>query len=99
MAALRLVGMFIGTIRPDETRTAELTGNSLEEIHAAAVAQLPDGFELTGAPVRMIKGSTTLTATATYRRIDRVREIDADDRGALFAKVPVGWRLLEVREA
>ena len=90
--------MYIGTIRPDETRTAELTGNSLEEIHAAAIAQLPDGFELAAAPVQMIKGSTALTATATYRRVDGIREVEADDRGALFAKVPGGWRLLEVRE-
>ncbi|MGA6128850.1 MULTISPECIES: hypothetical protein [unclassified Microbacterium] len=90
--------MYIGTIRPDETRTAELTGNSLEEIHAAAIAQLPDGFELAAAPVQMIKGSTALTATATYRRVDGIREVEADDRGALLAKVPDGWRLLEVRE-
>ena len=90
--------MYIGTIRPDETRTADLTGNSLEEIHAAAIAQLPDGFELAAAPVQMIKGSTALTATATYRRVDGIREVAADDRRAMFAKVPDGWRLLEVRE-
>ncbi len=89
--------MFTGTIRPDETRTAELTGNSLEEIRAAAIAVLPSGFELVSAPVQMIKGSTALTATATFRRVDGVREVEADDRAALFAKVPEGWQLLEVR--
>ena len=89
--------MFIGTIRPDETRTIELTGNSLEEIHAAAIAQLPDGFELVAAPVQMVKGSTALTATATYRRVVPVREVEADDRAALFGKVPEGWRMLSVR--
>lgn len=91
--------MYIGTIRPDETRTADLSGNSLEEIHAAAVAQQPDGFELISAPVQMIKGSTALTATATFRRLDGIREIEADDRTSLFAKVPAGWQLLEVRSA
>lgn len=89
--------MFIGTIRPDETRTAALTGNSLEEIRAAAVAQQPNGFELVSAPVQMIKGSTALTATATFRRVDGIREMEADDRTTLFAKVPEGWKLLEVR--
>lgn len=87
----------VGMMRPDETRTAELTGNSLAEIHATATAQLPAGFELTAAPVQMIKGSTALTATATYRRVDGVRTIEADDRGALFEKVPEGWQLLELR--
>lgn len=91
--------MYTGTIRPDETRTAELTGNSLEEIHAAAIAQQPAGFELVAAPVRMIKGSTALTATATFRRVDSVRQIEAADRTALFAQVPDGWQLLEVRSA
>lgn len=90
--------MYIGTIRPDETCTADLTGNSLEEIHAAAIAQLPDGSELTAAPVKIIKGSTARTATATYRRVDGVRQVEADDRAALFAQVPAGWQLLEVRE-
>lgn len=89
--------MYIGTIRPDETRTADLTGNSLEEIHAAAIAQLPVGFELTSAPVQMIKGSTALTATATYRRVDGMRDVEADDRAALFAQVPAGWQMLSVR--
>ncbi|SDG21154.1 hypothetical protein [Microbacterium sp. 77mftsu3.1] len=89
--------MYIGTIRPDETRTADLTGNSLEEIHAAAVAQLPTGFELVSAPVRMIKGSTALTATATFRRVDGIREVEADTRDGLDTIVPAGWQLLTVR--
>lgn len=89
--------MLVATIRPAETRTAELTGNSLEEIHAAAVAQQPAGFDLVAAPVQMIKGSTALTATATYRRVDGAREIEADDRASLFAKVPPGWQMLSVR--
>ncbi|EZP26866.1 hypothetical protein [Microbacterium oleivorans] len=82
--------MYTGTIRPGETRTVDLTGNSLEEIHDAAVAQLPAGFELVSAPVRMIKGSTALTATATFRRVDGIRELEANDRAALFAKVRTG---------
>jgi len=93
------VGKSIGTVRPNETRTIDLTGNSLEEIHSAAVAQLSDGFELVSAPVQMIKGNTALTANATFRRVDGTREIEADDRAGLFAKVPDGWQLLEVRAA
>jgi len=89
--------MYIGTIRPDETCTAELTGDSLEEIHAAAIAQLPDGFELAAAPVRMIKGSTALTATATYRRVDGIRDVEAVDRDGLDTIMPAGWQLLAVR--
>ncbi|WP_036324123.1 hypothetical protein [Microbacterium sp. 11MF] len=91
--------MYLGTMRPSETQAVDLTGNSLEEIHAAAIARLPAGFELVSAPVQMIKGSTALTATATFRRVDGIREIEADDRAALFAKVPAGWQLLELRTA
>jgi len=91
--------MYIGMIRPVEARTAELVGDSPEQIQEAAAGQLPDGFQLTAAPVHMIKGTTDLTATATYQRADGVREIEADDRDALAAKVPAGWRLLSVLKA
>lgn len=89
--------MYIGLIRPVEERTVDLTGNSLEEIRDAAHAQLPAGFELVSAPVRMIKGSTALTSKAVFQRRDGIREIDADDRGALYAKVPDGWQMVSVR--
>lgn len=89
--------MYAATIRPAETRTVDLTGNSLDEIHAAAEVHCPEGFELSAAPVRMIKGSTALAATATYQRVDGVREIEADDRAALAAMVPDGWIMLAMR--
>jgi len=91
--------VLIAVIRPIETRNADLQGNSLDEIHAAAEAQCPAGFELAAAPVRMIKGSTALTATATYQRVAGQREIEADDRAALAMKVPDGWTMLSVRKA
>ncbi len=90
--------MYIGTIRPVETRSVELTGHSLAEIREQAGAATPEGFHLVGAPVRMIKGSTKLTATATFERRDGLRDIEADDRAALDAQVPEGWRLVNLRK-
>lgn len=57
-------------------RTVDLTGNSLDEIHAAAEAQCPDGFELTAAPVRMIKSSTAHRNRdiPARRRVDDARD-------------------------
>ncbi|MFS0866932.1 hypothetical protein AB3M83_06310 [Microbacterium sp. 179-B 1A2 NHS] len=91
--------MYIGLIRPVEERTADVSGTSLDEVHAAATAQVPDGFDLVSTPVRMIKGSIALTATATYQRRDGIREIRAEDREGLHAKVPEGWQLLSIRTA
>ncbi|GLJ79736.1 hypothetical protein [Microbacterium imperiale] len=90
--------MYIGTIRPVETSTIDLTGHSLAEITEQAEAATPPGFRLVSAPVRMIKGSTELTATATFRRYDGSRDIEADDRAALHALVPEGWQLVSIRK-
>jgi len=90
--------MYIGTIRPVETRSVELTGHSLAEIREQARAATPEGFHLVGAPVNMIKGSTKLTATARFERRDGLRDIEADDRAALDAQVPEGWRLVNLRK-
>lgn len=89
--------MFIGTIAPVETLTVDLEGHSLEEIHARAMSAMPPGFELVSAPVRMVKGSTALTAVATFARTDGRREVEADDREGLRSRVPDGWRLLSIR--
>lgn len=45
-----------------------------------------------------VDGHTADLIWTTYRRVDGIREVEGDDRGALFAKVPQGWWLLEVRE-
>lgn len=90
--------MYIGTIRPVESSTIELTGHSLEEIREQANAATPEGFHLVSAPVQMIKGSTELKATATFHRRDGGRDIEADDRAALDAQVPEGWRLVNLRK-
>lgn len=87
----------IGTIRPVETRTADVQAHSLADVHTVLEQQRPDGFELTDAPVRMSNGTTALSATGTFARRDGIREIEADDLAALRASVPDGWELVAVR--
>jgi len=88
--------MLIGRIRPIETRTVDVEGDSLESLHAAVRAQLPTGWVVTDVPAAMPKGSQLLTSTATLARRDGVEEIEADDIAGLEAKAPDGWQLLSV---
>lgn len=90
--------MLIGTIRPVEKTSIDLTGTSLEDVHRQAAIACPDGFELVSVPVKMHAGTTDLTATATFHRRDGGREVDADDMPALRGKVPDGWTLTSVRK-
>lgn len=89
--------MLTGLIRPVETRTIDVEGDSLADVHAKLTAQVPAGWEITAAPVSMVKGSTLIKATGTMERRDGIREIEADTMAQLEAKVPDGWRLLSVR--
>ena len=89
--------MLIGLIRPVESRTAEVTGASLEDIHAQLDALVPEGFALTQAPARMVKGTQQIETTGTFTRVDGIREIEAEDMGVLTAQVPDGWQLLSVQ--
>lgn len=89
--------MLTGVIRPVETRTMDVEGHSLAEIQEKLTAAAPAGWELTSAPVAMVKGSTVMTATGTFERVDGLREINADTMTTLEAKVPDGWILLSVR--
>lgn len=89
--------MLTGLIRPVETRTITVEGDSLADVHAKLTAQVPAGWELTAAPVSMVKGSTLIKATGTMERRDGIREIEADTMSQLEAKVPDGWMLLSVR--
>lgn len=89
--------MLIGLIRPVETRAVEVQGASIAELTRTVEAQTPDGWEVTAIPVRMSKGSTVLSSTATIARRDGAREIDADTVDGLWAKVPDGWQLLSYR--
>lgn len=91
--------MLTGLIRPVETRTVDVEGDSLADVHAKIIAQVPAGWELTKAPVTMTAGSTALAATGTIERRDGVREIEADTMAGLEAKLPDGWRLLSVRSS
>jgi len=89
--------MLIGRIRPVETRTVEVEGDSLEALHAAVEAQLPPGWIATNVPASMPKGSQLLRSTATIARANGIQEIEADDVASLESKVPPGWQLLSVR--
>ena len=97
-AAPTLEGMLIGSIRPVESREITVEAQSLAEIHEKLAAQTPTGWQLSDAPVRMTKGTTTVTAVATLVRRDGVREVEADDMPALRAQVPEGWQLVHVRK-
>lgn len=89
--------MLTGLIRPVETRTITVEGDSLADVHTKLTAQVPAGWELTAAPVSMTAGSTALKATGTFERRDGIREIEADTMSQLEAQVPAGWMLLSVR--
>lgn len=89
--------MLIGSIRPRETRTADVQGRSLEDVYAKLEQERPEGFALVKAPVRMIKGAPIIEATGTFARFDSPTEVEAEDLDALLGKVPEGWELLSVR--
>lgn len=83
-------------VRPRETKTLDVTGATLEDVHQQLVDATPPGFVLASGPVKMSAGTTTLAATGTYLPT-AVREVEADDMPALRSKVPDGWMLLNVR--
>lgn len=89
--------MLIALVRPTETVTVDVIGTTLEDVTAQLEAQKQPGFDLVPAPVRMLKGEAKMEATGTFKRVDGVREVEADDMGALTAKVPDGWEILSVR--
>lgn len=89
--------MLIGTIRPIETRTVEVTGPGLPEIQEQLTDLVPEGIELANAPAEMTRSEAAIKTTATFQRVDRIREIEADDMTTLEAKVPDAWQLLSVR--
>ncbi|MFM9745346.1 hypothetical protein ACKI2C_48170, partial [Streptomyces brasiliscabiei] len=75
--------MLTGLIRAHETRTIDIEGHSIADIREKLTAAASPGWELTSAPVAMVKGSTVLTATGTFQRIDGLSAIDADTMPAL----------------
>lgn len=89
--------MLIGTIRPTEPRTVEVKGESLADIQEKLEALRPEGFELVKSTAHPIKGTMMLSSVGTFARRDGAREIEADDRAALDAKVPDGYELLTIR--
>lgn len=91
--------MLYALIRPVESSTAEVIGTTLAEVLVELDQHKQPGFDLVSAPVRMLKGEAKMEATGTFKRVDGVREIEADDMASLEAKVPEGWRMLTVRHA
>ncbi|SEB61371.1 hypothetical protein [Microbacterium hydrocarbonoxydans] len=91
--------MLYALIRPVESSTAEVIGTTLAEVLVELDQHKQPGFDLVSAPVRMLKGEAKMEATGTFKRVDGVREIEADDMTSLEALVPDGWRMLTVRQA
>ncbi|WP_372967024.1 hypothetical protein [Microbacterium sp.] len=91
--------MLYALIRPVESSTAEVIGTTLAEVLVELDQHKQPGFDLVSAPVRMLKGEAKMEATGTFKRVDGVREIEADDMASLEAQVPDGWRMLTVRHA
>ncbi|MBT2474465.1 hypothetical protein J7E68_07710 [Microbacterium sp. ISL-103] len=91
--------MLHALIRPVESSTADVIGTTLAEVIVELDQHRKPGFDLVSAPVRMLKGEAKMEATGTFKRVDGVREIDAEDMTALKAKVPDGWLMLTVRHS
>lgn len=91
--------MLIALIRPVESSTADVIGTTLAEVLVELDQHRKPGFDLTSAPVRMLKGEAKMEATGTFKRVDGIEQIEADDMTSLRAKVPEGWRMLTVRTA
>ena len=91
--------MLIALIRPVESSTADVIGTTLAEVIVELEQHRKPGFDLTSAPVRMLKGEAKMEAMGTFKRVDGIEQIEADDMASLRAKVPEGWRMLTVRTA
>lgn len=88
--------MLAALIRPIESHTVELVGESLEDVYRQLAGHTPAGFDLVSAPARMLAGAEGIKTTARFDRRDGIREIEADDMAALEAMVPDGWQMLSV---
>lgn len=89
--------MLVALLRPVESHSVELTGDSLEDVHDQLAEHAPAGFDLVSAPARMLKGAQGIETTARFDRRDGLREIEAEDMASLEAQVPDGWQMLSVR--
>lgn len=89
--------MLIGRIRPVETRTLTLHGDTAAEIREQAERAAPDGWEVAVVPIAPSRGPGRVSSVVTIVRRDGVRDIEAADHAALERLVPAGWQLLSVR--
>jgi hypothetical protein len=86
--------MFVGMIRPVETRTREVRGEGIAAIHDQLEA--PAGWELTEAHMGRQPGTTEFITVGKFARRDEPTEIEADDIETLRTKVPEGHQLLAI---
>ncbi|OZB80683.1 MAG: hypothetical protein B7X41_17600 [Microbacterium sp. 14-71-5] len=88
--------MLIGVIRSTETRDVTLVGDDLDALRAELEAQATGDWVVTASSVEMARRSTELTLIGRLANWV-ARETEADDREALHAKVPDGFKLISMR--
>ncbi|WP_029151328.1 hypothetical protein [Microbacterium indicum] len=81
---------YVVVLQPSETIEIETEkAVALQDILDGLHAKVPDGFVLTHF--------TASTARGVARRVGS-REITGDDKQALLAGIPEGWRAVSIRE-
>ncbi|MCS3426731.1 hypothetical protein [Leucobacter aridicollis] len=88
--------MLQATLRLDESIEFEVSGATLDEIHARIEIDRPEGFQLSRAPLRVTEDDEGLTAAGAYQRQDQTRQIVAATFEELWAQTPSGWTVVQV---
>lgn len=91
--------MLTATIRPVETRTLELNGESGDVIREAVTEQMPDGWVIAGTKLKLDSHTASFNATVTITRRDGLQTIEAADMDSLHALVPDGWQMMNIRKS
>lgn len=87
--------MYVGTVRPVDTKTISVKGAGLEEIAELVAERIPEGWVATSSPVE--KSAGVLTAAVTMSRRDGVETVTGVDFAAVRAAVKDGYQLIAVR--
>lgn len=90
--------MYIGTVRPRETKTVTVTGAGIPELQKLIAEHLVDGWAIASMPYSKTKGLLTTTATLVRRDGVETVTVTGDDFTAVRAAVPTGDQLLHVRQ-
>lgn len=91
--------MYIGMIRPVETKTINVQGEGLPEVHELVYAQATEGWSVVSMSVAMSKHETVLSCEATLARRDGIETIEGADYADVVSRVPEGFQLLSVQPA